>query len=60
MYKDSSAKYYQITEKESLVENIEYFPKKTKKKWDNMGMNDIKIFLKDEKQKLVEYRKNIK
>ena len=31
MCKDSSAKYYQITEKENLVENIEYFPKKTKK-----------------------------
>ena len=49
MYKNLSFKYYKNT-KERLqkrsLENIEVFPKKKKTKSDNMGGNNIKIFLK--------------
>ena len=45
---DSSAKFSKITKKdykESLVKNTEFSPKK-KKKSNNMGVKNIKIYLK--------------
>ena len=46
--KDYSVKCYQnnIERLQNLVRNIEAFPKKKKKKSNNVGIKDIKIYLK--------------
>ena len=45
MSKDLLSKYYQDN-KEKLLKNIKAFLKKKKKKSNNMGKNNIKIYLK--------------
>ena len=58
MSKESSAKYYQNNKErlqKKLVKDIKVFLKKKKKRSDNMVVKDTKS--EDEKQKLVEYRK---
>ena len=60
MPKDSLAKYYQNNKErlqKKLVKNIKVFLKKKKKKKQQYGREQYKNLLKDEKQKLVEYRK---
>ena len=61
MSKDSLAKYCQNNKedyKKELVKEIKVFLKKEKKKKsNNMVKNDKKNLPKDEKQKLVEYKK---
>ena len=48
MSKDSSAKYYQKKKgfRKKLVKGIKIFLKKRKTECENMGVNDINIFLK--------------
>ena len=61
MPKDSSAKYYQnIKERYKLVKDTKVFLKKKKKKSNNYGREQYKNLIGGEKQKLMEYRKNIK
>ena len=60
MSKNLSAKYYKEIKKDykkKLVKDIKIFPKKKKKKNDNMVVNVTKISQKVKKNKLVEYRK---
>ena len=52
MSKDSSAKYYQDNK-----ERLQVFLKKKKKKKQQYGHERYKNLPKDEKQKLIEYRK---
>ena len=60
MPKNSSAKYYQnVEERYKLVKDIKVFLKKKKKKSNHYGREQYKN-LGGEKQKLMEYRKNIK
>ena len=59
MSKDSSPKYYQSNEErlqKKLTKDIKTFLKKKTKKWQ-YGHERYKSLSKDEKQKLVEYRK---
>ena len=58
--KDSSAKYYQNNKEilqKKLVKDIKVFIKKKKKK-QQYGCKGYKNLSEDEKQKLLEYRKN--
>ena len=58
IYKDSSSKYYQDNKEilqKKLIKDIKVFLKKKKKK--AIIHERYKIFSKNEKQKLVEYRK---
>ena len=58
IYKDSSSKYYQDNKEilqKKLIKDIKVFLKKKKKK--AIIRERYKIFSKNEKQKLVEYRK---
>ena len=60
MSKDSLAKYFQNNKErlqKKLVKDIKVFLKKKKKK-KQYGRGQYKNLLEDEKQKLVEYRKN--
>ena len=63
MSKTLSAKYYQENKErlqKKLVKNIKIFLKKKKKKKQRQyGRERYKNLSDDEKQKLVEYRKNI-
>ena len=59
MSKDSSCKYYQHNRerlKKNLMKNIEIFPKKEKKKSDNMSVNHIKISLKIKNKNWFKYK----
>ena len=64
MSKDSSAKYYQNNKErpqKMVVKGIKVFLKKKKEKSNNMVQKNKKDLLEDEKQKLIDYRKdNIK
>ena len=60
MNKDISVKCYQENKEilhKSSVKDIKIFLKKKKKKINNMVVNVSKNLSKDEKQKLVKYRK---
>ena len=60
MNKDISVKCYQENKeilRKSSVKDIKIFLKKKKKKINNMVVNVSKNLSKDEKQKLVKYRK---
>ena len=63
MSKNLSAKFYQENkekrQKKKLAQDIKIFLKRKKKRSNNMVINVAKNFWEDEKQKLVEYRKNI-
>ena len=59
--KDSSVKCYQnnIERLQNLVINIEAFPKKKKKKSNNVDIKDVKIYLKLEGKYQLGIEKNI-
>ena len=62
MPKDSSAKYYQNNKErlqKNLVKGIKVFLKKKEKKKQQYGSERCKNLPEDEKQRLLEYRKNI-
>ena len=62
MSKTLSAKYYQENKErlqKKLVKNIKIFLKKKKKKQQQYGCERYKNVLEDEKQKFIEYRKNM-
>ena len=62
MSKDSSAKYYQNNKErlqKNLVKGIKVFLKKKEKKKQQYGRERCKNLPEDEKQRLLEYRKNI-
>ena len=62
MSKTLSAKYYQENKEilqKKLSKDIKIFPKQKQKKTRQYGCESYNNLLEDEKQKLVEYRKNI-
>ena len=63
MSKNSSGnqnKYKKKNGKEKLAENIKVFPKKKKKKSDNIVMNDTKIYKKMKNKNLLSIEKILK
>ena len=59
MSKNSLAKYYENNKERKVVKDIKVFlKKKNEKKWQ-YGHERYENLLEDEKQKVVEYRKNI-
>ena len=64
MYQNASAKHYQDNKEQlqkTLLKDLNVFLKKKKKESNNMVVKErYKNLPKNEKQKLVDYRKNIK
>ena len=61
MSNDSPAKYYQNNKErlqKKLMKNMKVFLKKKKKKKQQYGHEQYKNLPEDDKQRLVEYRKN--
>ena len=63
MSKNLTAKFYQENkerlQKKKLAKDIKIFLKRKKKRSNNMVISVARNFWEDEKQKLVEYRKNV-
>ena len=59
MSKNSLAKYYENNKERKLVKDIKVFLKKKNVKKLQYGHERYENLLEDEKQKVVEYRKNI-